>query len=52
MRQPVIIPGKLPKFLKGEIQDFQLSLAIDLESDYFAVIEITDCVEEESRGCI
>jgi hypothetical protein len=44
----VKIPDKLPKTLRDEIDDDELSLAIDMGMSTYAVIEITGCVDEET----
>jgi hypothetical protein len=48
MKHSVRIPNKLPKILRGEIDDDDLSLAIDMGFESYAVIEITGCVDEET----
>ena len=40
--------SKLPKVLRDEIGDDDFSLAIDMGFDTFAVIEITECVDEDT----
>jgi len=42
------MPNKLPNVLKGRIEDDSLSLAIDMGFDHFAVIEVTECVDEKT----
>ena len=44
----VKIPSKLPKVLRDEIDDDDLSLAVDMGMDTFAIIEVTGCVDERT----
>jgi hypothetical protein len=43
-KQSVKMPNKLPKVLRDEFDDCDLSLAIDMD-DLHAVIEVTGCVD-------
>jgi hypothetical protein len=48
----VKIPNKLPKVLRDELDDENLSLAIDMGFDIYAVIEITGCVDPKTMKVV
>ena len=47
-KQSVKVPDKLPKAFKDNIDNDDLSLAIDMALSNFAVIEVTGCVDEQT----
>jgi|SRR5882672_170758 len=48
----VKMPNKLPKVLRDELDDEDLSLAIDMGFDIYAVIEITGCVDPKTMKVV